>query len=82
MTAVPSVPRASASVAALIMLAGLALVYWSLTGLGVFVAQGDDAPGAAGGLDTMPFTGGGFGGGSSGNVLDNLDGGGGAGGGF
>lgn len=36
----PTVPRASASVAALVMLAGLALVYWSLTELGVWVAKG------------------------------------------
>lgn len=58
------VPRASASVAALVMLAGLALIYWSLTGLGVLVVQ-DAAPDAPG-VVTPPFLGGGFSGGSSG----------------
>lgn len=41
MFATPSVPRASASVASLVMLAGLALIYWSLTGLGVLVANSE-----------------------------------------
>lgn len=79
MIATPSVPRSSASVAALIMLAGLGLVYWSLTGLGVLVPQtssGTAAPAAP----ATPYLGGGFSGGGSGSSGGSSSGG--AGGGF
>lgn len=69
---IPRPPTIPASLAALVMLGGLGLMYWSLTGLGLIKPATAPVVTAA---STAPTVGG-FGGGSGGG------GGGGAGGGF
>ena len=71
LAALPRPPAIPASLAALVMLAGLGLVYWSLSSFGAFVPAGTTT--TAQGASTAG--GGGFSGGSA-------TGGGGAGGGF
>jgi len=79
LTAIPRPPAIPASLAALVMLAGLGLVYWSLSSFGAFVPlTGSSAPAGS----SLP-SGGGFGGGSSGTTPGQPAGtSGGAGGGF
>lgn len=78
---IPRPPAIPASLAALVTLAGLGLIYWSLTGLGLLRAA--TAPVVTGG--GVP-SGGGFGGGSAGPATPGgstgTPSGGGAGGGF
>lgn len=61
---IPRPPAIPASLAALVMLGGLALVYWSLTGLGLLkassvapaataAAQGTPTPGGGGGASKL-----------------------------
>lgn len=45
----PKAPAIPASLAALVTLVGLGLVYWSLTGLGLLTPSGASAPASTGG---------------------------------